>query len=307
MARADTPDTAATPKAGWAVMADAAVSGAAKNSQTGGAELAPGAQLHTLMMRWRERLDPRSIPGFSTLRRRRATVSQADMAYLIGVSEKWYGRLERGESDLNYSDDVLDRVAAGLRLSEDERSLLYLLTQKRPPRPRERPSTAMVSASMAAVVDAQPWPAVITDRAWDILIHNKIMAEWLPHIPHERNFMRWLWTHPAARLQLVDYDTVWAPRMLAHLRAAAARWPNDQRLSAILGQALRVNPTARQLWQQQGEPLVYLHPDGDHRKLHLPFRDDQTEVEIFACVPMRADDLRLLMLIPTNEIQQPPP
>jgi transcriptional regulator with XRE-family HTH domain len=280
------------------VMADEAAPGAAKRGKTGGSELAPGAQLHTFLVLWRERLDPQSIPWFAGSRRRRTTVSQADMAYLIGVSEKWYAKLERGER-LNYSEDFLDRVAGGLRLTDDERNLLYLLAKGRPAKPQARPSTAAVSPSLARVIEAQPWPAMITDRAWDVLVFNAAMAEWFPGIVRDRNVVLWILGHPAARLQLVDYETVWVPRTFDLLRAAAAWWPGDRRLAHILNEALRVNPLARKLWEDS-EPLVYLHPDGDHRKVHPPGKgDEEIEVEVVACVPMRADDLLITMLIPT--------
>jgi transcriptional regulator with XRE-family HTH domain len=280
-------------------MAEDAAAGAPTRGNAGRSDLARSAQLHTFMVAWRERLDPALVPWLSGSRRRRTTVSQADMAYLIGVSEKWYAKLERGEQ-LNYSDEFLDWVSGGLRLSDDERNLLFLLAKGRPPKPRERPSTAAVSPTMAKVIEAQPWPAMITDRAWDILTYNAAMARWFPGILRgERNVFLWILGNPTARQQLVDYETVWLPATFHLLRAASAWWPDDKRLSHILDEALRVNPLARKLWRT-GEPLVILHPDGEHRKVRLPDRGE-VEVEVVAWVPMRADDLLITMLIPIAE------
>lgn len=94
--------------------------------------LGPSRQLHLLMLRWRTRLDPAAFPGFSASLRQRTRVSQADIAYRIGVSEKWFGKLERGECGPNWSDAFLLSVAAGLGLSTTERNLLFLLAKKRP-------------------------------------------------------------------------------------------------------------------------------------------------------------------------------
>ncbi len=279
-------------------MVDKAAPGAAgKGTSAGSSQLSPSAQLHTYMARWRERLDPKSIPWLAASRRRRTAVSQADLAYWIDVSEKWYGRLERGDR-LNYSDDFLDRVADGLKLTDDERNLLYQLAKGRQAKPRERPATSAVSPNMASVIEAQPWPAMITDRAWDVLVFNRAMAEWFPGILRERNVFLWILGHPTARLQLVDYETVWVPRTFDLLRAASAWWPDDRRLAVVLDEALRANPLARKLWEDS-EPLVYLHPDGDHRKVRpRPEGGSEIEVEVVVWVPMRADDLRITMLIP---------
>jgi len=217
------------------------------------------------------------------------------MAYLIGVSEKWYAKLERGEQ-LNYSDDFLDWVSTGLKLSDDERNVLTLLAKGRPAKPRGEHPPAAVGPTLARVVEAQKWPAMITDRAWDLLAFNSAMAEWFPDMRRDRNVALWILGNPAARAQLVDYETVWLPRTFDLLRAASAWWPDDKRLSHIVEEAVQVNPIARKLWQD-GEPLVYLHPDGDRRTVRLP-DDGEVEIEIVACRPMRAEDLLLTLLVP---------
>ena len=84
-----------------------------------------GTELGRLVRSRRERIDPASIPGLARANHHKSGVSQEDMARLIGVSNVWYGRLERGES-ANYSTEMLDRTAVALRLSEEERMMLYL-------------------------------------------------------------------------------------------------------------------------------------------------------------------------------------
>lgn len=262
--------------------------------------LQPSAELHNLMVSWRERMDPASIPGLIAAgRRARKNVSQDLMAQLVGVSPLWYGRLERGDTTPDYSDDMLDRTAHALRLNPDERKVLYLLAVGRDPVPRVHALKPSITSTVQRVINTQPWPAWISDRSWDVLIHNEVTEQWLPHFKYERNIMRWLWAYPEAQYQLVDYKTVWAPLMLAQMRAANARWPGTPRLQELINEALEVSPLFRHLWHN--DPMVYLHPDGDRRWIHLPRRRDPIEVEIRAWTPMGDDDLRMIFLVPVGE------
>jgi transcriptional regulator with XRE-family HTH domain len=270
----------------------------------GGVQLEPSAELHSLMLSWRERLDPLSIPGLEAESRRRKTVSQDLMARLVGVSAPWYGKLERGEREPNYSDDFLERVAYSLRLDDDERTILFLLAVGREPTPRVRPASGVVGEMLERIVHRQPWPAYISDRAWDVVVYNQAMADWFPHFAYELNVMRWVFYYPASRLQLVEWETSWAPLMLAQMRLAHAKWPKDKRLTGLIRETLTENEFARNLWRTK--PKVYVHPDGDRRRLHLPFEDAVREIEIVAMNPMRAPDMRLIMLMAVDGSEPSP-
>jgi len=258
----------------------------------------PSAELARLVRSWRERLNPAEIPGLSGYSSRRKTiVTQEDIARLIEFSSVWYGKLERGEP-ARYSDDFLDRAAIALRLTDDERMTLYLYAVGREPAPRGQHTTDLAPGGLRQIVHAQPWPAYISDEAWDVPEYNQHMRDWFPWVGYERNVMRWVFTYPEARQQLYDWDTDWAPLMLAQMRVANARNPNNMRLANLIREILRVNPDARRLWES--EPTVYVHPDGDRRRLHLPYHDDVIGVEIVALGPLRATNVRLMMLIPSE-------
>lgn len=256
-------------------------------------------ELSRLVRSWRERIDPQSIPGLVRDGRRKTTVSQEDMARLVEVSSVWYGRLERGEA-AGYSDDFLDRVAIALRLSDDERMLLYLYAAGREPATRLAPCRMVLTEPLERVVQCQPWPAYMSDASWDVLTYNKHMRNWFPWVGSglENNVMRWVFTYPEAREQLCDWETDWAPRMLAQMRVAHARQPGNERLAQVLGEILEVNPDARRHWEQAN--LVYTHPDGNRRKLHLPYHHEIIEIELVTLAPLRADSVRLVMLLPLD-------
>jgi hypothetical protein len=84
--------------------------------------------------------------------------------------------------------------------------------------------------------------------------------------------------------------------MLAQMMAANARHPSNMRLARLIREILDVNSFARDLWAR--DPKVYVHPDGDRRKLHLPFLDGIRDVELVALAPLRAPEVRLMMLMP---------
>ncbi|GAB1639657.1 helix-turn-helix transcriptional regulator [Krasilnikovia sp. MM14-A1259] len=257
----------------------------------------PGIELARLVRSWRERLDPTGIPGLVTATRRRKTVSQEEIARLIGVSAVWYGNLERGER-VNYSDDFLDRTAYALRLSEPERMMLYLYAVGREPAARRRSTTVELTDVLQRIIESQPWPAYISDEAWDLVAYNQHMADWFPWVGYESNVMRWVFTYNEARQQLVDWETAWAPLMLAQMRVANARNPSNMRLANLIREICRVNPDARRLWEH--ETTVYVHPDGDHRRLHLPYHHQVKDIEIVALAPLRAANVRLMMLPPLD-------
>ena len=263
-------------------------------------DLAADRELHTLMVGWRERLDPLQIPGLLASqggrRKHVRHVSQQAVAGLLDVSQQWYGRLERGDREQNYSDPFLDRVSYTLRLNADERRVLFMLAAGHEPPARPVTAAAQVSSSMRKVLEAQPWPAWVSDPGWEALALNSASFRWFPHMQWETNIMRWTFAYPESRMQLVDWDTVWAPLMLAQMRAANAKWPHHERLKQIIAESLAVNETAKRLWDE--DPMVYVHPDGDHRSLWLPYAQEPTKVELVAWAPMRNDDLRVVMLIP---------
>jgi transcriptional regulator with XRE-family HTH domain len=254
-------------------------------------------ELSSLMLGWRLRLQPEQVPGlFVHRRRRKGRVSQEEVAALAGISAPWYGYLERGDVSRRYSTDILDRVAFVLRLSDDERRVLHLLATAQEPPAKELGAEVEISPALQATLSCQPWPAWISDPSWRRIALNSATHAWFPHTLREDNVMRWVFKYPASRVQLCNWETVWAPRMLAQMRAALAKWPDDQGLQQIVAESLEVNDFARHWWSTSHE--VVQHPDGDRRELYLPNAGEPTKVEIVAKTPMRYPDLRLVEVVP---------
>lgn len=257
-------------------------------------------ELARLMKQWRMRLKPDEIPGLRSAsphlaNRRHATVEL--VATLSACSVGWYSTLERGEPQ-NYSDDLLNRVAYTLRLNPDEKSMLFFLATGHALTKTIHESRMRRTPEIQRIVDAQPWPAYVNDEAWDLVAYNKHMSDWFPWVEgHENNIMRWVFTFPEARTQLHRWDTDWAPQMFAQMQFAQAQQPDNKRLAAVIDEILQVNEDARRFLAQ---PLVYPHPDGDRRALHLPLHRKVQDIKLAAFSPMRAPGSRLMMVIPVD-------
>jgi transcriptional regulator with XRE-family HTH domain len=256
-------------------------------------------ELSRLVRAWRTRLNPEEIPGLSAAypqSRRRRHVSKEIVAFLTGCSVGWYSTLERGEAQ-NYSDDFLNRVAYTLRLNPDEKNMLFYLATGHTLTTTES-SRIECTPTIQRILDAHPWPAYVSDEAWDLVGYNEHMRRWFPWVAgHENNIMRWVFTFPEARSQLHNWDTDWAPQMFAQMQYAQARQPENKRLAAVIDEILELNADARRFVEQ---PLTYPHPDGDHRCLHLPLHRKVQPIELVAFSPMRASGSRFMMLVPLD-------
>ena len=260
-------------------------------------DLNPGAQLRLLMRAWRERLDLLRTPDGSQ-ESARLRVTQDDLARLLGVSPTWYRNLERGVLTY-YSDQFLTSVADVLQLDTDERHVLFrLAVGHQPPHEPERPST-VITDTLDAIVQAQPWPTYIVDAAWDVHVHNQAMDQWFPHLRQIGNIMRLVFCVPDTARQLVDFEHDWAPSLVGQMRGALARWPDNTRLTQLITDVLAANQHARVLWDQ---PVVRIHADGERRRLYLPDTGQTRHIEIVALTLLRADHLRMIMLKPISDL-----
>src|SRR5450756_1610251 len=118
----------------------------------------------------RARLDPTTF-GFPLQRRRTPGLRREEVAQRANVSATWYTWLEQGRGGAP-SADVLDRISAGLMLTEAEREHLYMLGLGRPPEVRYKPIDG-VSPRLQRVLDAFEYsPAMIKNATWDVIAWN---------------------------------------------------------------------------------------------------------------------------------------
>lgn len=254
--------------------------------------------LSELLRSWRSRSDPRAFPGLTVPGRRSIGLSQRDVARLTGVSERWYGSLERG-NEANYSADFLDRLASALRLSPAERHALYLRAIGRPPALAAVPETdaaAEMDDVLQQFLDGQsPNPAYVSDLAWNVIGHNEPLREWFPWAAHQANLMRWAFLSREAREQLVNWREDWARPYLGQIRYARVHYPKSEALRRLERDILAGSPDVQGMWDRRE---VYEHVNGDLRRLKLPcHRGREVPVRVIALRPMRSDRLRVTVLM----------
>lgn len=214
-------------------------------------------------------MDPRSeISDF--LRGRRARVNPQDaglpddgrvrrvpglrrdeVARLANMSVEYYTRLEQGRAG-NPSPEVLEALAAALRLDETEREHLVDLAGRRKPRrrgplkaQRVRPGLLLTLQSLDAV------PAFILGRRMDVLASNRlakaVIVDFDAMPANQRNIARWSMLAPEARTMVVDWETM-ARDNVAALRYEAGKHPEDRRLADLVGELMIGCPEFSAWW-----------------------------------------------------------
>jgi len=220
----------------------------------------------------RARLQPAEVGLPDGTRRRTPGLRREEVAQLAGVSHTYYAFLEQGR-DIRPSSQVLDALAAALRLSPAERDHLYALAQRRD---EGAPVPETLSGGVAALVERlDPDPAFVKGRRWDILAANAaaraLFTDWLAHPPGQRNELLWMFTDPRARHVYVDWEKD-AAAMLARFRMAADRRPDDPDFTGLIEQLRRDSSEARAWWTRHD----VLAPASGSKRLRHPVLGETT-------------------------------
>src|SRR3954465_5382436 len=159
-------------------------------------------RLGTYLRDRRAKLDPAAL-GFAG-RRRTPGLRREEVAQRANNRATWYTCLEQGRGGAP-SADVLNRIAAGLMLTEPEREHIFMLGLGRPPEPRYSAPTG-VTPRLQRVLDAlSPSPAIIRTAIWDVLAWNEAAAALLvdyAELPRaERNILRQMFSARARQRQ----------------------------------------------------------------------------------------------------------
>lgn len=212
----------------------------------------PGSALTTLggfLRDRRARIAPDAgAPG----RRRTPGLRREEVAARAGVSVTWYTWLEQGRGGPP-SDEVLERLARALELDAPAREVLFLLAQNRPP-PISPAPTSAVPPALQRVLDAMTVsPAIVKTPAWDIVAWNAaataVLGDYASVPAQERNVLRRMFTDPAARAHLTDWEEN-ARFALGVLRVDVARGGGHAEAEALIAELLVSSPEFRRLWAE---------------------------------------------------------
>ena len=198
----------------------------------------------------RSKLDPTAF-GFAKTRRRTPGLRREEVAQRANISPTWYTWLEQGRGGAP-SADVLDRISAGLMLTEAEREHLYMLGLGRPPEVRYKPIDG-VSPRLQRVLDAFEYsPAMIKNATWDVIAWNRAAATLLLDYgklePKDRNILRLMFSNSRVRAAQEDWTSV-ARFVVGAFRASAARAGASDEVERLVEELSLMSPEFDTLWR----------------------------------------------------------
>ncbi|MEH3116680.1 MAG: helix-turn-helix transcriptional regulator [Methylorubrum populi] len=200
----------------------------------------------------RERMTPEDV-GLPVGRRRRTPgLRREEVAALSGVGLTWYTWLEQGR-EIGVSADFLDNLARVLKLDAAERRHLFLLAHERPPIEPGKTFCTVPSLVARLVADLAPHAAYIINLRWDVLAFNPPadgLFRFGSQEPSRRNLLRLLFTDPALRQTIVDWENQ-APAMLASFRRDFAAAREDADAKGLVAELEAVSPEFKGWWRSQ--------------------------------------------------------
>lgn len=221
--------------------------------------------LGTFLRDRRTRLDAASL-GFVGGRRRTPGLRREEVAQRANISPTWYTWLEQGRGGAP-SAEVLNRIAAGLMLTEPEREHLFMLGLGRPPEVHYKCAEG-VSPRLQRVLDAfEVSPAIVRTALWDVVAWNEAAAAVLTDYallpPGERNIIRMMFSNAHVRAHQEDWESV-ARFVVGAFRADAARAGATAEIGQFVEEMSRISPEFEAMWsthdvRAHGEGLKRLH------------------------------------------------
>ncbi|MDH6440399.1 transcriptional regulator with XRE-family HTH domain [Streptomyces sp. SAI-144] len=229
-------------------------------------------QLGSFLRSRRERLTPDEVGLPRTGRRRTPGLRREELALLAGMSATWYTYLEQGR-DIRPSEQVLNALAAALRLDAHERDHLFHLAGHGPATPGPEEPEALTREAAAVPHLLQPNPAYVIAGNYDVLSHNQAAEELFPGLVDDTgrppNFVRWVFLEPVARSVVIDWEPE-ARGLLARLRTLSTRHPDDPRYTRLVRELHEGSPEVRAWWPQYDIQPRHSGRKRLHHPLHGP-------------------------------------
>jgi transcriptional regulator with XRE-family HTH domain len=264
-------------------------------------------ELADCLRHWRDRLDPAEL-GLPAGRRRAPGLRREEVARLAGVSVDYLARLEQGRA-ANPSPSVLAALARTLRLTHEERAHLFRVAGHVEPEAGriDRHITPGVQRILDRLADV---PVMVVDAAWDIVALNPLATALLGDPgagnARERNI---LWRHfTGARSRLVrssEDEAASEVDSVADLRAAAGRYPEDERLQRLIADLREASPRFAELWEhpavarRASSRKTFAHPEVGLVTLDcdvLTVQDSDLRLVVYTAAPGSPDANALALL-----------
>lgn len=276
------------------------------------------SELASFLRSARSRVTPADVglePGHD---RRTHGLRREEVARLASVSVDTYTRLEQSRGACP-SVPVLEGLARALRLGSDERAHLFHLAGRTPP-PGARPDTAIAPAVLHLLDRMDDTAAFVLDAAGYVLAWNPLAAALIADFscwpPKDRNLTWQVFcgTDGASATYAPQQWELFARSCVADLRAAAARYPGDAAITALISRLQADSKIFAAWWEEHevaergGGHKRLTHPvvgdiELDFDVLLVPHQDQR--IIIYSAAPGSAagEALRLLAVLGTQEMK----
>lgn len=241
----------------------------------------------------RARISPEEVGLHTGKRRRTPGLRREEVAQLAGVGLTWYTWLEQGR-EITVSDEILESIAACLKLDSHETHHLFVLAKRYVPLDTPQSETEVIPAYVHRFIEHQGiYPTFVVGRYWDILAWNDsanlIFGGLDTMNPADRNYVWRMFMDPMFQDCLQDWEEN-AQRMLAEFRASYAHFIDDPIFISWL-ERLKAHSPEFALWWPNHDVVgqltahkVLMHPSVGEMVF------DQTTLEL-------NDDLNLRMVV----------
>jgi len=237
----------------------------------------------------RARLRPPDVGLPEGSGRRTPGLRRQEVAELAAISIHYYIRLEPARGP-RPSRQVLGALARALLLTADERAYLFDLAGEAHP-PAGGPTREVPVAVRNLLATLTDTPAYVMDAKYEVLAWNDLATVFICDItgepPGRRNVIRWMFTAAEATTHWDEDQTLaFARSSVADLRAAAARYPHDRGVQALVAELLACSPRFAAMWADHDVEVrraVTKHIDHprlgpvalDCQVLHIPDTDQR--------------------------------
>lgn len=208
-------------------------------------------ELAGMLRAWRDRVSPAAV-GLATGGHRRAPgLRREELAALAGLSVDYLTRLEQGRA-AHPSPQVVTALARALRLDDDERRHLFQLAGHAVPDATRVPSFLTPGAQrlLDRLADV---PVSVHDATWTVIAWNPLWAALLGdptlQVGRDRNLIWRYFTGDRHRIvRTPEASAEFEHTMVADLRSASARWPEDPDLRSLVHDLRRLSERFAELW-----------------------------------------------------------
>lgn len=275
------------------------------------------AELAAFLRSRRERISPSEVGLPAGRRRRTPGLRREEVAQLAYISTEYYTRLEQARAP-HPSSEVLAGLARALRLTDAERNYLHHLAGAPPLQPPGPPRE--VRQSILDLLDRLPnAAAIVLSASYEVIAWNHLATALMEDFSllsrRERNLIRHAFLSPVHLYSRSDADR-FARSSVSHLRATAARYPDDPETQELIAELLAESAEFTELWEARdvvAEPTLcktFEHPTVGSvtvncDALQIPDRDQL--VIIYTATPGSPSEeaLRLLSVIGTQRLDLP--